>query len=234
MLPTATHTTRRCGSSDRNPRASSASAALVVPYTPSQGQGAPIEWVVTTTTGSSAARRCSSALRTTSAAPTRLVANISCHNDAGASATRTSGELPDMYSRTSIPPIHAAASATRRAQSASEVTSQLHARASPPAPRISSAASSTRSRRRAPNATRAPAAPAPNPSARPMPDDAPTTSTRRPSRLAGMVTGFLLSIRVCGVKTLVEMVTDAGRVARKSSRRRHQDELNFPASARRA
>ena len=32
-----------------------------------------------------------------------------------------------------------------------------------------------------------------------MPDDAPTTSTRRPSRLAGMVTGLLLSgASACG------------------------------------
>ena len=55
--------------------------------------------------GASARRRCSRAARTTRAAPTRLVASISCHIAAGASATRTSGELPDMYS-THVDPTH--------------------------------------------------------------------------------------------------------------------------------
>ena len=58
-------------------------------------------------------------------------------------------------------------------------TSHATARAPLPAP---AAADSSRSRRRAAKATRAPAAAASSPIARPTPDDAPTTSTRRPER----------------------------------------------------
>ena len=124
--------------------------------------------------------------RTTRAAPTRLVASISCH-----SVGRRLGHADERRaarhvqharrSRPSTPPPRRPGVRSRPRRSRRSATPA----ASPPAPRISSAASSTSASRRAASATRAPAAPAATARARPMPDDAPTTSTRRPSRLAG-------------------------------------------------
>ena len=141
--------------------------------------------------------RCGSAARVTSAAPITLVSNVRRHQSASASASAMSEMAPAEYTTSSRPPRPSTASSTTRWHCASSVTSHASPIAVPVAPL---AASSQSSPRRAANATCAPAAHRVSPITRPIPDDAPTTSTRRPTSRS---TWFMsLSSRVAGRRRL--------------------------------
>ncbi len=87
--------------------------------------------------------------------------------------------MPALFTTTSTGP-HALVAASKAAATwAGSVTSAGTATAWPPSATIRAAASSSSARRRATRATRAPAAPKATAVARPMPLDAPVTSTER-------------------------------------------------------
>ncbi len=168
--------TSRC--SERQARTSSSSAALLVAYTPMAGSGRPVDEAETSTARPRLRFRWGRAARTTSEAPTTLVRSVSSHMSAPASAMGTSVSTAVAYTTASRPPRKAAASATAASQAAGSRTSHTAVPAPGPA---SAAASASRLARRAANTTVAPRPAACRPTARPIPDDAPTTSTRRPS-----------------------------------------------------
>src|SRR5262245_13218735 len=101
---------------------------------------------------------------------------------------------PAAFTSPSSPPNARSHSAAQRAHTASSRTSPVSTCASPPALAIAAAVSSSRARRRPAAATRAPSAPSASAHARPMPLEAPVTSTQRPAkrRRAGASGAFMV------------------------------------------
>src|SRR5215212_4898555 len=117
-----------------------------------------------------------------SSAPMVLVAKTSSNVSGGVSSMGTSGDTPVENTTRSSPPRAATDSSRIRAQSAASRTSPTTT-VPPPA---SDAADSSLSRLRAEKTTSAPARTASMPTWRPMPVEAPTTSTRAPARSAAI------------------------------------------------
>ena len=110
----------------------------------------------------------------TNSAPKRLTRSIASRSAPVMSATGAGSSTPALLTTTSMRPKRAFASAKQARTSSRFVTSAGSTAVSPPASR---ATSSSAARRRATSATRAPAAAKASATARPMPLDAPVTST---------------------------------------------------------